>query len=91
MAVDSAAKRFSMLDFGRPGYPMVLVPDGTVGETDRADLLGLYAGLSLANVATILGTNFMVSQATHYTMADQAVHYVMDDQGTHYVIRKVES
>lgn len=45
MAVDTAAKRLSLVGFGAPWFPMVVIPDGTVDAADRADLLGLYAGL----------------------------------------------
>lgn len=54
MAVDSASRRFSLLGFGRPGYPMVLVPDGTIDAADRLDLMGLYSGITGEPPVTIL-------------------------------------
>lgn len=86
MAVDTAAKRFSLLDFGRPGYPMVLVPDGTV---DRGDMLGLYAGLSLANPATVLGQNVLRDGQVHYQMADARILYRVEDSTVRYILRRL--
>ena len=48
MAVDTAAKRFSLVGFGVPSY--AFVPGGTVGDGDRYDLVGLYYGLALAGL-----------------------------------------
>ena len=44
MAVDSKAKRFSMMNFGE-GDLLLPDPDGTIGQIDRAHLLGLYGWL----------------------------------------------
>lgn len=45
MAVDTKAKRFSMLNFG--GESLVLIdPDGTVGVPDRLHFLNLYSGIA---------------------------------------------
>lgn len=47
MAIDTAAKRFSMMDMGLEGYtPAVPLPDGTIDEGDRAHSLWLYSGLT---------------------------------------------
>lgn len=51
MAVDTAGKRFSMIGFGGPVPQMVVIPDGTIGAPDRADLLYLYSGITLAAIA----------------------------------------
>lgn len=47
MAVDSAAKRLSMLFFAghRKGR---LIPDGTIASPDFQDLLGFYRGIQAA-------------------------------------------
>jgi len=53
MAIDSAAKRHSIARFGRvvtlPGLP---IPDGTISAADRAGLLWLYTGITLASAAS---------------------------------------
>lgn len=55
MAVDTAAKRFSMIGFGRP-FLKLLVPSGTV---DRITLIDLYNGIPLsAVVVAVLGPGF---------------------------------
>lgn len=54
MAVDTASKRFSLIGFAQPHYPMVLIPDGTVAAGDRADMLALYSGITLSNPLTDL-------------------------------------
>lgn len=48
MAVDTAAKRFSMMDFDLPSQPGMGPPDGSVAASDRAALLWLYNGIALA-------------------------------------------
>lgn len=45
MAVDSVAKRFSMLAFARG--PHIPIPDGTIGQADRQHFLWLYGGILL--------------------------------------------
>lgn len=45
MAVDTAQKRLSMMDFGNP-FPIGLFePDGSIDLDDRTHLLGLYSGI----------------------------------------------
>lgn len=47
MAIDTAAKRYSMMNFGRnPVIPMI-IPDGTIGAPDRSHFLNLYSGIAL--------------------------------------------
>ena len=53
MAIDSRNKRFSMINF-LADLPWALPnPDGTIGATDRAMLLNLYAGISLGEVVAV--------------------------------------
>jgi hypothetical protein len=54
MAIDTAAKRSSLIGFGAPSYAMV--PAVGVSDADRADLLGLYAGLALAGLPELPDT-----------------------------------
>lgn len=47
MAIDTAAKRLSMLDFcGTVMSPGIPIPDGTFDAGDRAHMLLLYAGFA---------------------------------------------
>ncbi len=45
MAIDTAAKRLSALNFGR-GI-LLPFPDGTIDSGDKATLLNLYRGIAL--------------------------------------------
>jgi len=46
MAVDTAARRFSMLDMCGSATGIVMpLPSGTIGAGSRIDFLGLYSGL----------------------------------------------
>lgn len=49
MAVDTASKRFSMLNFGQDDNVMLFEVDGAVDADDRAHLLGLYSGITLSS------------------------------------------
>ena len=44
MAVDTAAKRFAMLNMRGPIHRPLFIPDGTVDAIDRAHLLNKYGG-----------------------------------------------
>lgn len=48
MAIDTAAKRFRMLDFDIPTAPGIPPPDGTIDGDDRVAFLWLY--LTPANI-----------------------------------------
>lgn len=56
MAIDTAQKRRSMISFGRMNYAE-RVPEATNFDSsqDRAQMMFLYAGLSLASPASGLG------------------------------------
>ena len=47
MAIDSKAKRFSMMNFGKR-FIVLPPPTGTVDAAARATLLGMYSGISKA-------------------------------------------
>ncbi len=47
MAVDTAQKRFSMLNFGWVPGVMLFEADGSVDADDRSHLLHLYSGITL--------------------------------------------
>lgn len=44
MAIDSARKRQSAMDFDDPGHGLGPLPDATIDAGDRAHLLWLYNG-----------------------------------------------
>src|SRR3990167_10554901 len=52
MAVDTASKRFSMMDFDLPWAPGMIPPDGTVDAEDRTTFLWLYNGFALSGALT---------------------------------------
>lgn len=47
MALDSANKRYSMLNFGNPIIQPLIIPDGTIASADMYHFLNLYYGISL--------------------------------------------
>jgi hypothetical protein len=51
MAVDTAGKRYSFINFGRPPPSALIIPDGTIAASDRAHFLNLYSGISLSAVS----------------------------------------
>lgn len=58
MAVDTATKRYSMINFG-DGDRQFAVPDGTITTGDRQELLALYSGLA-ADAPAVGGTGTMM-------------------------------
>lgn len=48
MAVDTVAKRYSLIGFGSPTPRLLPIPDGTIAAADRAMLLYLYHGIALS-------------------------------------------
>ncbi len=54
MAVDTAEKRFSMLNFGDGNHwHLTFQADGAVSADDRMHLLDLYSGFSVTGVEQI--------------------------------------
>ena len=51
MAVDTAEKRFSMIEFGDGSMGMMFQVDGAVDLDERQHLLGCYAGIAFAAIA----------------------------------------
>ena len=54
MAVDSARKRFSMMNFGSPIIMPLFIPDGTIDDEDRYHLLNLYYGINIGPITSVL-------------------------------------
>ena len=48
MAIDTRAKRFSMLNFGWLPIVALFEADGSVDADDRAHMLNMYAGIPLS-------------------------------------------
>lgn len=55
MAVDTAAKRMSLVGYGMPFRLALPAPDGTLDQGDRQHLAGLYCGI-LAGAAVVVVT-----------------------------------
>ena len=51
MAVDSAEKRFSMIEFGDGSMGMMFEVDSAVDLDDRQHLLGCYSGIAFGTVS----------------------------------------
>ena len=64
MAIDTSAKIDSMLNFGSIEPTFLPVPDGSVSESDRFHFLGLYYGLSIAQVVTAALTGTITNATT---------------------------
>ena len=66
MAIDTAAKRASALNIASwPTYSALPVPDGSVGDGDKAHILNRYAGIAF-NVSTVVGGLYMRVDANGY-------------------------
>ena len=52
MAVDTATKRYAMINFGAADL-MMPVPDGTVAAVDRSHFLGMYLAGGAAAPVTV--------------------------------------
>lgn len=62
MAIDSAMKRFSMLNMaGGVVYPRLFQPDGAVDADDRAFLLRIYGGNALSVAGDVLSFGIRVA------------------------------
>ena len=48
MAVDTAEKRASVIQFAMPLVMVLPVPSGTIAEPERAHLVDMYAGIPAA-------------------------------------------
>lgn len=45
MAIDTAEKRFSIMNVGTPSTDTIIVADGTIAQGDRQHFLDLYSGI----------------------------------------------
>jgi hypothetical protein len=87
MGVDTAAKRFSIMNLGSPWRGPMIVPSGTVNAAERLAFLYLYNGIpagglvtvqdvvgqsQAAGTALLVGDGFVVSVSTEYSSTVQA-------------------
>lgn len=65
MAIDSAAKQMSMLNFGDGTNLTVLpIPDGAYSSSDRQHLLDLYSGIAFGGGTRRVVLDDFVTQVT---------------------------
>ena len=61
MALDTAMKRFSMLNMASSVYPLLFEPDGSVDADDRAFLLRVYGGNALSSAVVSAIQTFAIT------------------------------
>jgi hypothetical protein len=65
MAVDSRAKRFSIMTLGRTMMPVHLTPTGTIGQAERQQLLWNYYGILWSDIQPV---EFLIFQSQITTL-----------------------
>lgn len=86
MAIDTRAKRFSMLNFSE-GDCLLPDADGSFDSADRAFLLGLYAGISLSAVPTVPGLEFTLPEnRMHFDVLENRMQYTLPVNRMHFVM-----
>lgn len=87
MAIDTAAKRFSMLNFSESSPSMLLFrADGVVDADDRSHLLALYGGIPLSvPVQVAIGRYLTFSQKTRTMSLTEETRAAMLTQKTRNV------
>lgn len=61
MAVDTAAKRFSMMNFGKGAHLVVMMPpSGTVGQGARQHFLDCYGGIFFDGAVVSTGRSLLL-------------------------------
>lgn len=89
MAVDTAEKRMSALNFGLPLFWTLPEADGTVGQDDRQHLLGLYAGILAGAVVapTQPGLEFTLPEnRMHFDFPENRMHFECPENRMHFDI-----
>lgn len=86
MAIDTPAKRTSMLTFGRFWGPITLpIPNGAYDDADRQHLLACYSGIAFASVVwTTVGGIFLFTSANWSESAFYLETYIKAAAGTAY-------
>lgn len=54
MAIDTAAKRASVMHIALPAWSVLPIPDASVGDGDKLHLLRLYAGIALGELVSVV-------------------------------------
>ncbi len=89
--IDTAEKRFSMLNFGDGAHLHVMFePDGAVDLDDRQHLLDLYAGIALGGAVTpsLQRTSYVAFEnRTSNVAVESRTSYVAVDNRTSFVPR----
>jgi hypothetical protein len=75
VAVDTAAKRHSALHFLDDGIPL---PDGAIGQGDRATLLGLYSGFTIGSVPDPSPEVVRLSEQSTLTLSETATIHLAE-------------
>lgn len=60
MAVDTAQKRFSIMDICHPVRDGVPRPTGTVNAAERQEFLGLYSGIAAGGGPPVVSGNSII-------------------------------
>ncbi len=92
MAVDTAAKRYSMMGFDAgSGLTLLPAPDGTISSADMQHLLGCYSGIAFGSPST---APIQSRDRTHprYAMRDitEPRYTVEDLTGPRYWVRRIQ-
>jgi len=89
MAVDTAVKRFSMINIGTAWPSALPPPDGTIAANDRAVLLNLY-WMTLAT--TIVGMRLTVGNTKHLlVMATDTKHLFVEATDAKHLLIEVKT
>ncbi len=67
MALDTAEKRISMLNFGLPWWTTLPVPDGSFDVGDRIHFLHLYSGIEPDSPVVVTPTYIFTAEARSLT------------------------
>jgi hypothetical protein len=92
MAVDTAEKRYSMLNVGQPWFRILPEVDGGIEADDRLHLLGLYSGIAATAVAvapTIPGMEWTLDEThPHWTLDAGHAHWTPDSNPIDWTLDK---
>jgi hypothetical protein len=58
MAIDTASKRFSMMNLGTVPTSPLFIPDGTINDGDKYHLLNLYFGIALGSPVEVIASKY---------------------------------
>lgn len=67
MAVDTASKRYSMINMGDAVISPLFIPDSTIDDGDKYHLLNLYFGIALDEATASILKTFGINSKMHNT------------------------